>query len=356
MKKSLLALAVLGAFAGAASAQSSVTIYGVVDLAVAHSNGGNTYSPGVYEVDAAPMPKKAWYLQQSTASRLGFRGTEDLGGGLSAQFQIEHRFNPDTGAQSSAARFWAGRSYVQLTSATAGSVYLGREYAPWFWLAAKSDPFGLDGVGQFTGMVYVLAGTHETGIGADGVATGNPASRQSNAVGYKSPNLGGLTFNAAVGLGEATANRDTSFNVEYAAGPVYAGLGYGKKDGSVANSDGNSLVNLAFAYDLGVAKPMFYYGRAKTGLNSDGTNKVFLLAATAPVGPGLVKVGYGQLTVDPVGNTGEAGKVKKFSLGYNYNLSKRTNLSADFSTARDHDDSADSKNTTAYAFGLRHTF
>lgn len=365
MKKSLLALAVLGAFAGAASAQSSVTIYGVIDLGIQKSNGGNTYSPGVCEVPSGtpptcgPLGTKAWKLQQSTASRLGFRGNEDLGGGLSAQFQIEHRFDPDTGAQNSASRFWAGRSYVQLTSAAAGSVYLGREYAPWFWVAAKSDPFGLDGVGQFTGMLYLLAGGHETSVGADGVATGNPASRHTNAVGYKSPNLGGLTFNAAVGLGEKTMNRDTSFNVEYTAGPIYAGVGYDKKDGFQSATDGNSLVNLALAYDFGVAKPMFYYGRAKTGLNSDGSNKMFLIGATAPVGPGLVKVAYGQLSVEPIGATDET-KIKKISIGYNYNLSKRTNLYADFSTARDDldvgFDGLDSKNSTAYAFGIRHTF
>jgi predicted porin len=355
MKKSLLALAVLGAFAGAASAQSSVTIYGVIDLAIQKSNGGDTYSPGVCEVSAAtcgPLGTKAWTLAQSTASRLGFRGNEDLGGGLSAQFQIEHRFNPDTGGQAGGV-MWNGRSYVQLTSTAAGSVYLGREYGPWFWIAAKSDPFGLDGVGQFTGMLYLLAGGHESGVGADGLPTGNPASRQTNAVGYKSPNLGGLTFNAAVGLGEKTLNRDTSFNVEYTAGPIYAGVGYDKKDGFLTATDGNTLMNLALAYDFGVAKPMFYYGRAKTGLNSDGSNKMFLIGATAPVGPGLVKVGYGQLSVEPIGATDET-KIKKFSVGYNYNLSKRTNLYADFSTARDNID--DNKNSTAYAFGLRHTF
>ncbi len=364
MKKSLLALAVLGAFAGAASAQSSVTIYGVVDLAVQKSNGGNTYSPGVCEVPSAtgtcgPLGTKAWKLQQSTASRLGFRGTEDLGGGLSAQFQIEHRFTPDDGA--SGGIFWGGRSYVQLTSAAAGSVYLGREYAPFFWLAAKSDPFGLDGVGQFTGMVYGLAGTHETPMGADGLPTGNPAGRHTNGIGYKSPNLGGLTVNAAVGLGEgsATLNRDAGINVEYAGGPIYAGIGYGKKTGTNANSDGNSLVNLAAAYDFGVAKLMGYYIRTKTGVNSDGTNKFFLIGATAPVGPGLLKVGYGQLTADPVGATDET-KVKKFAIGYNYNLSKRTNLYVDLSTANDNldvgFDGKNSKNSTAYAFGLRHTF
>ncbi|MCW5667105.1 MAG: porin [Piscinibacter sp.] len=360
MKKSLLALAVLGAFAGAASAQSSVTIYGVVDLAIQKSNGGNTYSPGVCEVPSAtgtcgPLGTKAWKLQQSTASRLGFRGNEDLGGGLSAQFQIEHRFTPDDGAFSGA--FWGGRSYVQLTSASAGSVYLGREYAPFFWLAAKSDPFGLNGVGQFTGLLYLLSGTHETAMGADGIPTANPAGRQTNSVGYKTPNLGGLTANVAVGLGEGTlaGGRDTGFNVEYAAGPIYAGVGYGKKTGGNANNDGNTLFNMALHYDFGVAKLIGYYGRSKTGVNSDGTNKFFLLGATAPLGPGLLKAGFGQLTVSDDGSS-EDFKDKKFSIGYDYNLSKRTNLYVDFSTARDNDDSPGSKNSTAYAFGLRHTF
>lgn len=366
MKKSLLALAVLGAFAGAASAQSSVTIYGVVDLAVQKSNGGNTYSPGVCEVAAAtatcgPLGTKAWKLQQSTASRLGFRGNEDLGGGLSAQFQIEHRFTPDDGAAGSI--FWGGRSYVQLTSAAAGSIYLGREYAPYFWLAAKSDPFGLDGVGQNTGYLYLLSGAHETGMGNNGLPTGNPAGRHTNAVGYKTPNLGGLTANVAVGLGEGTlaAGRDTGFNVEYAAGPIYAGVGYGKKTGGNAANDGNTLVNFALHYDFGVAKLIGYYGRSKTGVNSDATNKFFLIGATAPLGPGLLKASFGNLSAEPVGAAEEI-KIKKFAVGYNYNLSKRTNLYADFSTARDDLDfaitsnGAASKNSSAYAFGVRHTF
>ena len=151
MKKSLLALAVLGAFASAASAQSSVTIYGVVDLAVQKANGGNTFNPGVVEIAAGALSpgggvgsagagSKAWFLRQSTASRLGFRGSEDLGGGLSAQFQIEHRFSPDTGAIGngdnstatpapsangrSTGSFWQGRSYVQISSAAAGRIYM----------------------------------------------------------------------------------------------------------------------------------------------------------------------------------------------------------------------------------------
>jgi predicted porin len=169
MKKSLLALAVLGAFAGAASAQSSVTIYGSLDLAVTKGNGGTAPNNG------ANGASKAWIERQSNSSRLGFRGNEDMGGGLSAQFQIEHRFTPDDGA--AASPFWAGRSYVQLSSASAGRVYLGREYIPAFWPAVKSDPFGWDGVGELGSMQF--------GSGASaGYATNFGGIRSANTIGY----------------------------------------------------------------------------------------------------------------------------------------------------------------------------
>ena len=248
MKKSLLALAVLGAFAGAASAQSSVTIYGLLDLAMTKGNGGTAPNPG------ANGTSKAYIMKQSSSSRLGFRGNEDLGGGLSAQFQIEHRFTPDDGA--AANPFWAGRSYLQLTSAAAGSVYLGREYDPAFWPAVKSDPFGWDGVGQVSSMQY--ARYADVGSGS--------SVRTSNTVGYKSPNLGGLTFQAAVALGEGAAGigRQQGFNVEYGGGPIYAAMGYMKtSDGA---TDGNSLINLAFHYNFGFVKAIAYYARAKTNL------------------------------------------------------------------------------------------
>ena len=117
MKKSLLALAVLGVFAGAASAQSSVTIYGVMDLGIVKGNGGTAANPN------GNSTSKAWKQSARTNSRLGFKGTEDLGNGLSAEFLIEHRLNPDSGT-ATASEFWFGRSYVQLGSATMGKVYL----------------------------------------------------------------------------------------------------------------------------------------------------------------------------------------------------------------------------------------
>ncbi len=335
MKKSLLALAVLGAFAGAASAQSSVTIYGSLDLAVTKGNGGTAPN------NSANGTSKAWIEKQSNGSRLGFRGNEDLGGGLSAQFQIEHRFNPDDGNQTSAA-FWQGRSYVQLSSATAGRIYLGRDYAPAFWPAVKSDPFGWDGVGQMGSDMWA------------GYLT-NSGVRVPNTVGYKSPSLSGFTAQAAVGLGEGVTSRATGFNGEYAAGPIYAAMGYEKLSKGPVATDGNSVVNFAFHYDLGMVKPILYYARGKVA-GGTLTNKYLMLGALAPIGGGTLKAAYGRLTPDAAapGN----GRQTKLGLGYDYPLSKRTNVYADLGMGRKNQGNSATgfTNNTAYALGVKHTF
>jgi predicted porin len=340
MKKSLLALAVLGAFVGTASAQSSVTIYGSLDLALTKGNGGDAPNAG------ANGTNESYIQKQSNSSRLGFRGNEDLGGGLSAQFQIEHRFTPDDGL--AANPFWAGRSYVQLTSATAGSIYLGREYTPAFWLAVKSDPFGWDGIAQ--GGSQMWAGFLSTG----GV-------RAPNTFGYKSPSFGGLKINAAVGLGEGATSRTTGFNAEYGAGPIYAAVGFEKLNSGPATTDGNSLINLAFHYDLGMIKPMLYFARAKVSDGVNGgelTNKYWSLGATSPIGGGKLKVMVGRLTLDS--GFADDGAETKFGIGYDYPLSKRTNVYADVSTARKSGTNsatgADYDNNNAFALGLKHTF
>jgi predicted porin len=335
MKKSLLALAVLGAFAGAASAQSSVTIYGSLDLAVTKGNGGTAPN------NSANGTSKAWIEKQSNGSRLGFRGNEDLGGGLSAQFQIEHRFTPDDGAANST--FWQGRSYVQLSSATAGRVYLGRDYSPAFWPAVKSDPFGWDGVGQMGSDMWA------------GYLT-NSGVRVPNTVGYKSPNLSGFTVQAAVGLAESAAlNRANGFNAEYAAGPIYAAMGYEKLSKGAVATDGNSVVNFAFHYDLGMVKPILYYARGKVA-GGTLTNKYLMLGALAPIGGGTLKAAYGRLTPDST--AANNGTQTKLGLGYDYPLSKRTNIYADLGMGRKNqgNSAAGFTNNTAYALGVKHTF
>ena len=337
MKKSLLALAVLGAFAGAASAQSSVTIYGLLDLAITKGNGGTSPNAG------ANGTSEAYQMKQSAASRLGFRGSEDIGGGLSAQFQIEHRFTPDDG--NAAAVFWAGRSYVQLTHAAVGSVYLGREYTPAFWPAVKTDPFGWDGVGQINGSQWALFRTNP-GAGV----------RTPNTIGIKTRSFGGLTVQAAVGLGEGPASgRDVGFNVEYAGGPIYAGLGFEKiSEGPVAFAD-DQVINFGFSYDIGFIKPMIHVASAKTGGGLIKSRDI-MFGLTAPIGAGKLKFAVDRLDGDTsAGNTTLTNSQRtKIGIGYDYSLSKRTNVYVDYGQGKSQ--FAGATTNRAAAVGVKHTF
>ena len=326
MKKLAFTLSLLGGLSAPAWAQSNVSISGIVDLAITKGNGGTAANPG------GNGASKALIEKQSTASRLIFRGTEDLGGGLSAQFYLDHRFTPDDG--NTGAIFWGGRSYVQLTSNSLGAVWMGRDYVMAFAPAVRSDPFGWDGVGQIA-----------TDQFADFRAT--DGVRVANAVGYKSPSWGGLTVNAAVSLGEAVTGRETGFNVQYAAEKVYAAMGYEKiSGGPIASLDGNSLVNLALHYDFGFIRPMFYTARAKTNGGRD-SSKQWMLGATVPVATGKVKIAYS----DYQPALGAASR-RKFGLGYDHYLSKRTNLYADFGLGKE-ERRTDNR---AFAVGVRHTF
>jgi len=335
MKKSLLALAVLGAFAGAASAQSSVTIYGLVDLAVTKGNGGTAINPG------ANGPSEAYIMKQSSSSRLGFRGNEDMGGGLSAQFQLEQRFTPDDGVQSTP--LYGGRSFVQFTHSAAGSIYMGREYGPEFWPAVKTDPFGWDGVGQISALQY---------SGYSTVLNGASSVRTSNTGGYRGK-FGPVSAQLAVSLGEgsATAGRVVGGNIEYAAGPIYGGVGVSRiTDGT---NDGHQLVNIGGAYDFGVVRPIAYFARGKVGAAGNTTTQTWMLALTAPIGPGKLKAAYARH--DP--NTASGANndnISKIGLGYDYSLSKRSNVYVDYGRATGQ--AAGTTNNQAVAVGMKHVF
>ncbi|MBX3625662.1 MAG: porin [Rhizobacter sp.] len=351
MKKSLLALALLGAYAAGAYAQSSVTIYGIIDESVAKGNGG-TAGGALANWGTGPT-SKAWQVRDGgPGSRLGFRGNEDLGGGLSAQFLIEHRFSPDTGAQNGTP-FWMGGSYVQLTSSMVGSVYMGRWYSPAFWVSLKTDPFGYGGIAQVGALTFANFSTPSAvGLGA----------RTTNTVGYKTPNWGGFTANVAVGLGEGgTAGRDTGVNVEFTSGPIYAGLAYEKVDGGTPTFsattgavDGNSLIVAGFAYNFGFIRPMISYATSETRTNSLVDTDALSIGLTAPAGPGLIKAHYTMRNTDaaPLAGVPADVKLKKIGIGYDYFLSKRTKVYADYAQFKE----TGQTNNSAFALGVRHDF
>jgi predicted porin len=360
MKKSLLALAALTAFAGAASAQSSVTMYGRVDLSMGKNSGTDD----------------AKYLANGSGSRLGLRGTEDLGGGLSALFNIEHRFDADTGAQTNAARFWTGRSIVGLRGGF-GQVVLGREYVTSF-LGSQliADPWGWDTVAASTagarlplgllvpGNTTVLAYGGTVGItGGGGIAK----VRNDSSITYNIA-AGGFSFGAQIA--EATdaiaapgrTNRPVNFNVGYAAGPLVLAFGLertgfeGISPSAAALGATSSVtedwMTINGSYNFGSFKVGAFYGRGDS-FATGATHKSYMLTATAPIGAGEFRAAFGQLKAD------DQKMNRLFAAGYHYSMSKRTTLYFDMvnnsNTVVD-DVGADTGSKMGYDIGIKHNF
>jgi predicted porin len=369
MKKSLIALAVLAA-AGTASAQSSVTLFGIVDATIAYGTA-----------DGAGGSSK-WQLTNSgyNSSRLGFRGTEDLGGGLSASFWLEAglnnddgqgaasnsnnqavgAFNPGTGANPPARAGTQGltfnrRSTVSLAG-TWGEVRLGRDYTPQFWNLTVFDPFGTNGVG--TTMTLV------SGI------TGVTAVRASNTIGYFLPqNLGGFYGQVQYYMGENVQNGATTeddgtgggFRLGWANGPFNVAVAMSATDYFSGRVKQN---NIGGQWDFGMAKVMAHYVWDEVG-NRDADG--WLIGGLFPIGAGEIRAAYSTYEADGVAG-GSSPQTDKFALGYVHNLSKRTALYTTFAWVKNKGGAATALNGSTFGagvtnedsqgwdLGIRHTF
>ncbi|MFM2447864.1 MAG: hypothetical protein RIS44_314 [Pseudomonadota bacterium] len=355
MKKSLLALAVLGAFAGSAMAQSSVTLYGVADANISSSKGGASRLTAV--------GSGGW-----NGSRFGLRGSEDLGGGLKANFVLESGFGIDTGAgqqDSTAAntttstpfgaRLFGRQAYVGLSGGF-GEVRLGRQYTP---IGLASDKLGP--LGTKTADLFSVAGS-----------AGNALYRTDNAISYLSPNLGGLTVNAQysfqVNGAEQNKPNDEAgqhygFNVLYAGGPFQAGLAYIEvADRLLATADKQKLKGI-MAY-AGVTFGGFTIKGAydKTDIGAAEDKQILGLSLEVPFGPVALGFGVAQAK-DVTGLAGTSDDATLYTLQANYSLSKRTSLYTiytgvdnDTSSALGFNGPVNDKRSDQFQVGIRHFF
>ena len=298
MKKSLIALAVLAA-SGAAMAQSSVTLFGIVDTAVGYVDNANAAGDSVYGLSTSG----------NATSRLGFRGVEDLGGGLKAGFWLEGELFGDDG---NAAGFnFTRRSTVSLMGGF-GEVRMGRELTPSYSKTSSYDLFGQVGIGQFMGWTG-----NWYGIDGD---SGN-ALRSSNMISYYTPNFSGFTAGLGYGFDEQTTGKAGRYIGGYAAydnGPLSVALSYDERN-VAANFDRNTLT-LAGSYNLNVVKLNAIVQQTKDDvIGTDRKVNAYALGASAPVGAGEVKLQYAMYDQKAIDS-----KAHHISLGYVHNLSKRT--------------------------------
>lgn len=313
MKKALklTALAALVSVCGSVAAQSSVTVYGRVDLGVRHESGAvknNSVATGSFNA-------------------VGFRGVEDLGGGLNAYFNLQHRFAADEGKIRNVNAFWDEISVVGLRGSF-GQIQLGRQGGP-FGVGPDPDAFGGDYVG----------GRGERKAGAD--------DKYNNGVVYSLPAMGG--FSAAIGVAESNTGDDrraTSGFVKYASGPLMVSASL------AARANGDDAWGLGATYDFGAAKLFLAvaqnsHDEANVRAN-DATavdRKTFDIGVAVPMGAGSIRAKY---------NNDDKGGVKtrNIGLGYWHDLSKRTMVYGTLGNEK-----ADGQdNVNRFDLGIRHDF
>ncbi len=299
MKKSLIALAAVAA-SGAAMAQSSVTLYGVVDTSVGYVKGQESVS-GLLNSGAA-------------TSRLGFRGVEDLGNGLKAEFVLEGQVDPDDGT---AGGFNFKRQSTVGLAGEFGQVRLGRALTASYNAVSRYDMFGTVGLGS------TLAWKEDY------------QNRSNNMISYISPKFAGFGVGIDYGFGEQEKNKTNRYmgiGATYDNGPLSLGLGYDKQNnalGVLANEDLKTW-QLGGSYDFAVVKLAAFYKETKyTQISTNGSDKLktWNLGVSAPVGAaGVVKASYNNYKWSD-----SSEKAQQFSLGYVHSLSKRTALYGTYS-------------------------
>ncbi len=387
MKKSLFALAAVGAFAGAAQAQSSVTVYGIIDAGYI---GGNVR--GLTAAAGGANNKGTYSNIGSSAestSRLGFRGTEDLGGGMTAFFTLETGLQP---TNATASTFNNRQAFVGLGDKKLGSVSFGTQYTPIHTAVGATDP------GQQNNMVgnviYPIAPANNGNSGVGQFAsTSNTDSytiRTANMVKYVSPNLSGL-----VGTAFYTQNNQNTTVQSASTGGINNQSGWGiglnytfqkllvtanyqalksqqsntTSEGIWSNATGGTNVQdnqmyFAATYDFGILKAYAQYINRKATDVYDSSNYISRSAQQIGVRGYITKTIEGWASggtgrYDSFGSTHPTVNFTGYQVGTNYWLSKRTNMYAIFGSTQQSSSSVagqPSIGANNYALGVRHTF
>jgi predicted porin len=303
--KNRLAFILMGAACTVASAQSSVTVFGVVDNAVQRIKNGDESINGVAS-------------NGLTTSRIGFRGGEDLGDGLKAGFWLESGLNSDNGTQSDTKRFWNRRATVSLMDPKWGEIRLGRDLTPSYTAEFEFDPFEGNGVGSADKFQNPLGTTADTLFWADNLVAY-----------YTPPGLGGFYGTLAAAAGEGTSGK------KYYGGRIgFKGTSYHVTAATAQTTvtpDANGIDKykysvLSGSYDFTFMRLLGSWTQSKFG---DLKLAVVNVGASIPLGSGRIRVGYAH-----VGASGRTASgvdtsnddAHQVALGYVYDLSKRTAL------------------------------
>jgi len=352
MKKSLFALAAVGAFAGAAQAQSSVTVYGIMDAGYATITNTTAAGGSTNGIQTGGM----------AASRLGFRGTEDLGGGLRAGFVMESELNTANGQATgigsstpngsqafSSGQFLNRQSFVSLTSKEFGQIRLGLSNTATYDYQIMFEPLKAANLGGYLNTSSTTAATTTNGPAYNQQQGGN---RGNNAISYISPRIAGVQFRFLTGEGQAAAGQNlyagnpnylrvTDFGLHYTwskldVAATYRTVGAGGATSSgLSSAGGTSTTGVYGMYDFGVVKPYALYNISKNtapGLTSTVTGYSFISKMVGLEAPITKTISIGAQYTQNVNGNVQTGAVSGQSSAVGalakYSLSKRTSLYA----------------------------
>lgn len=291
MQRSLIIAAALASVGASAFAQSTVTVYGRLNVSI--------------ERQKTTADANDWRLQNS-ASRFGFKGSEDLGGGMKAGFQLESGFDPANGTATGGTAFWGRQSEVNL-GGSFGMVRLGNFTSEAYY--ATSD--------------YVGMHNHETGTSADQLYA--YIGRNTDKVAYRTPSFGGATFEAAVTAG-GNNERTYDYAVNYDAGPLHLGAGY--EDNAPTNKNAKQFA-IRGLYEMGAFVFGGYIQRDTDGYGLGlGDRTTYRLSGMYTMGSTELHLNFGHAGAydKRVGAVGASAS--QFTVGVNQNLSKRTKVYA----------------------------
>ena len=312
---------------GSAMAQSSVTVYGRVDLSVGSvKNLGESSQTKMFQGGEGGL----------TTSRLGFKGTEDLGGGMKASFKLEQRFNSDTGEAQSPT--WKAESSAGLSGAF-GAIKMGRfttVYDDVIAVANSNNTFD-------SAFTPSSNGVYKSG--------GDYSSRFNKQFQYTTPSMGGFYAGLNYAFEQTSGEKDTmsGFKAGYKNGPLNVGLGYQSE-----KAKDNKYTALSGAYDLGVAALSAGINSRK-GSDANGDDTEFSMGVTVPVGAIKLSAGYATSKTKVAGAT--SLKASGLGFGAKYALSKRSTVYAGVrDTQIKNGAGVKTASTTLYAVGLRHDF
>jgi predicted porin len=341
MKKSLIALAVLAA-SGAAMAQSSVTLYGIADVWV----GNVSIDDGTTDESYTQMVSGG-----VSTSRWGMKGSEDLGGGLKANFQLESGVDLDTGVSSG-----FGRAANVGFSGGFGAVKLGLAATAFDDAQARSVAMfdsDLSPVNGFTFNDGTASGFKHAGAVFKSVQYS--PTKAGNQIHYQAPTMGGFSgaISYALDEGAAAGKEVTAFNLTYSGGPIGAELAY-QNESTDGKADDVTFLRLGATYNFGVATAKFQYGKVDNfGNVANAETTEYAIGVDVPLSPALtLAAGYAASEDDGVNGEERDG----FGIAVAYSLSKRTTVYGGVKSMTYDSKVAADTDVTAYAVGIRHTF